>query len=224
MSENPANETWQAGTITKLAVQKKNKDRVSVFVDRAFAFGVHQDLVLQYELHKGRELSAREQQEIVTDDAVQVAKTAAFNYLSYRDRTEHEMREKLQEKGFSAPVIEEVVARLHELGYLDDAAYAERYARERFERKGYGPRRIRRELRRRGVGPHDIEDAAAAVFDRETALEKARGHAQKRLSRLARESDPWKRRKKLSDYLLRRGFEFDIVRQVVDETAEEEDW
>ena len=224
MSEKSTNETWQAGTITKLAVQKKNKDRVSVFIDGTFAFGVHQDLVLRHELRKGRELSAREQQEIVTDDAVQVAKTAAFNYLSYRDRTEHEMRDKLQEKEFSAPVIEEVIERLYELDYLDDTAYAERYARERFERKGYGPRRIRRELRRRGVGPHDIEDAAAVVFDRETAMEKARGHAQKRLSHLAREPDPWKRRKKLSDYLLRRGFDYEIVRQIVDETAEEEDW
>ena len=224
MTEGSEKKRWQAGTITRLAVQKKNKDRVSVFVDGAFAFGVHQDLVLRHELRKGRELSAREQQEIAADDAVQVAKEAAFNYLSYRDRTEHEMRDKLQEKAFSAPIIEEVIDRLYELDYLDDTAYAERYARERFERKGYGPRRIRRELRRRGVGPHDIEDAAAAVFDRETALEKARGHTRKRLSRLARESDPWKRRKKLSDYLLRRGFDYDIARQVVDETAEEEGW
>lgn len=219
-----SDDALRPGTVTKLTVQKKNKERVSVFIDGTFAFGVHQDLVLTFDLRQGRSLTVAEQEEIQAADEVEVAKAAAFNYIAHRDRTEHEVRTKLEEKNFSGPVIEQVVERLYELDFLDDAAYAERYARERFERKGYGPRRIRHELRRRGVGSYDIEDAAAEVFDREDALDNARQHAEKRLSRLEREPDPWRRREKLSGYLLRRGFGYDTVRQVVDEMAEREGW
>lgn len=225
MAEVPDREALlHSGTITGMTVQKNDKDRVSVYVDDAFAFGVHQDLVLEFDLRQGRTLSVEEQREIIAADEVEKAKAAAFNYLSYRDRTEQEVRRKLQEKAYREATIDQVVERLYALNYLDDADYAVRYARERFERKGYGPRRIRRELRRRGVGRHDIEDAAAEVFDPEKALDNARSHAQKRLSRLAKESDPWKRRKKLSDYLLRRGFSYETARQVVDEVVQQEDW
>jgi regulatory protein len=131
------------GEITKLTVQKNNPDRVSVFIDGEFAFGVHQDLVLEYRLHAGRELTPDEQQALVEDDRVAKAKSRAFDYLAHKPRTETEVRRKLRQNEYSEPVIASVVERLQELSYLDDAQYAEQYVERRFASKGYGPVRIR---------------------------------------------------------------------------------
>lgn len=208
----------QPGTITRLRAQTKNPDRVSVYVDGRFAFGVYRDVVLSLELRKGRFLSVEEQQQAIRADRVLVAKSRAMHYLGYRARSEHEVRQRLARSGFDEPVVEEAVARLRELGYLDDAEYARSYARSRFERGGYGPRRVRSDLMRRGVPRRIIDATIAEIFEaRDDVLETAREQAAKRWPRLAGEEDPLKRRKKMYDYLLRRGFGYDTVRQVVDE-------
>ncbi len=216
MTENPA------GVVTRLVAQKKAPDRVSVFLDGAFAFGVHVDVALAFGLAPGRALSEAEREEILAADAVFRAKSAAFRYLAYRARTEGEVRRKLSGKGFEEGVIDEVVERLYTLGYLDDEAYARAYVRARFAGRGYGPQRIRAELLRRGVRRDYADAALAELLAEDDVAEQARRHAAKRWPRLASEPDPRKRRKKLTDYLVRRGFSFDVVRRVVDELAREE--
>ena len=212
-----------SGTISRLTVQKNNTDRMSVFIDDAFAFGVHKDLVLKFGLHKGRHLAADEQQEIRHADAVMRAKSRALSYLAYKDRTENEVRQKLEQKDFTAGAIDEAVERLYELNYLDDASYAHRYAEER-ARRGYGPLRVESDLRRRGVARMHIAAAVEAAYDPESIHRIATEHAGRRSGRLSREPDMLKRKRKLSDFLVRRGFSYETARRVVEETAAREEW
>ena len=205
------------GTVTRLAGQKKNPQRVSVFIDEAFAFGVHVDLVVEFGLHKGQVLRVEEQQHIVEADRARAARAMALDYLSYRARTEYEIRQKLRRSEFADAVVEGAVAWLRELGYLDDAAYARSYVEARFRNRGYGPARLRSDLRRRGVAGRVIDAVLGVLVEEEDMLEAARSHAEKRWPRLAAEADAFKRRKKLSDYLVRRGFSYDITRRVVEE-------
>lgn len=207
------------GKITKLVTQHNNPDRISVFIDGEFAFGVYQDLVLEYGLQVGRVLSEAELQEIQVRDEVFVAKAVALNYLSYRARTEKEVRTKLVQKGFGEPVVDAVVERLYALHYLDDAAYARSFVSGRFKSRGYGPARIRGDLIRRGVDRPLIEDALGEVLEPEATYDVAKEQAEKRWTRLATEPDIQKRRKKLSDFLLRRGFSYDVVRRIVADVA-----
>lgn len=212
----------RAGTVTRLLAQQKNPERVSVFIDGAFAFGLHVDLVMEHALAKGQHLDAETQQRLRAADAARRAFDVALTYLGYRARTEAEMRRRLADKGFSEAVAEATLARLRDFEYLDDAAYARDYARTRFRTKGYGPQRLRADLRRRGVPAAAIEAALAAVIEADDVLEAARRHAATRRRRLGAEPDPRKRRKKLTDALLRRGFSYDTVRQVLDEEEREE--
>lgn len=213
MSEQ-GNET---GTITRLVRQQKDPDRVSVFVDGAFALGVHMDLVAEFGLAVGRRLTGAERARLAEADAVYRARAAAYACLAYRARTEAELRRKLREKGFDEAVITPVLDRLRSLGYLDDAAYARQFARARLDGKGHGPRRIRADLRRRGVAPALIEAALTDTVASDDLLAQARRHAEKCRKRLARETDPRKRRRKLTAFLLRRGFDYETVRRVVDD-------
>ena len=209
------------GTITRLAAQKRDPQRVSVFIDDAFAFGIHVDLVVQFGLSKGMALDVEAQLRIRAAEQARKARDVAMTYLGYRARSEQEVRRKLQQKGFEDTVVDDAVARLHELGYLDDRAYARSYVEARFRSRRYGPRRLRAELRRKGIARNLIDDVLADLKEEEDLLGAARRHAAKRWPRLARESDPFRRRQKLRAYLLRRGFNHDTVRRVIDELEDQ---
>jgi regulatory protein len=223
MEQDDEQRALQPGRVTRLVQQKKNPNRVSVFIEEAFAFGVHVDLIVEFGVRKGQALSIEEQQRLVEADQVRMANTIALDYLSYRARTEHEVQQKLIRSGFDAAIAERTVERLRSLDYLDDAAYARAYVEERFRNRGYGPKRLRSDLLRRGVPPGIIDAVLDAFVDPDDMLEAARLHAAKRWPRLATEADAYKRRKKLTDYLVRRGFSYDTARRIVDEFNEQAD-
>ena len=214
-------QTFEAGEITELAVQKNDRNRVSVFIDDTFAFGVHKDLVLEHQLHTGRALSADEQRALVEADRLVKAKQRAMNYLAHKPRTETEVRRKLQRDDLPPGVIDQVIERLYELSYLDDQEYAYEYVRRRFASKGYGPVRIRSELQERGVERHLVEAALDAELVAEDVTTAARAVAQKRWARLDDDEDPRKRRNKLYGYLKRRGYTYDTIRTVIDDVTDE---
>lgn len=206
-----------AGTITALEPQTHDDSRTSVFLDGEFAFGVHDDIVVKHGLRLGMTLSLEEQREIEQEDQYVQAKQRALDYLAYKPRTEEEVRRTLRQEDVPEPVVEDVVARLYELSYLDDEAYAQDYVRNRFASKKYGPIRIRRELVERGVDRHVAEDAVADLFKDEDPMAAAREHAEKRWARLADEDDPRRRKQKLYRYLRRRGFTSDTIYPILDE-------
>jgi len=205
------------GTITDLQVQENNRDRVSVFVDGKFAFGVHQDVIVKHRLQIGQTLSPKKRQTVLNDEETVQAKQTALDYLAYKPRTETEVRRKLRESDTPPPVVEDVIARMYDLGYLDDEEYAEDYAHNRFSNKGYGPIRIRRELVKRGVDRGLADRAVDDLFAEVDPSEPARKHAEKYWPRIADEDDPRRQKRKLHDYLRRRGFSADTIYPLLDE-------
>lgn len=212
------------GIITRIARQKKDPQRVSIFIDGSFAFGVHQEVLLEHELRKGVRLSVDAQrQAVLADDRVR-ARMRAFDLLGYRSRSAYELMQRLRRDGFNEASIEAAVTRLRELGYIDDKSFARDFAASRLASKGYGPHRIARELRSRGVDGAIIDEVVADQFaNGDIELVEARAFARKRMPRLEREQDPLKRRKKLYDALMRRGYSSDVIRRVLDECLEARD-
>ncbi len=204
-------------TITGLESQVHNDDRVSVFLDGEFAFGVHEDLVVKHGLREGTTLTPEEISDIEADEEYVDAKQKALDYLAHKPRTEQEVRRKLQQRDVPPVVVDDVIARLYELEYLDDEAYAHDYAHNRFSSKKYGPVRIRRELEKRGVDRHLAEAAVDELFAEEDTTAAAWSHAEKRWPRLEGEDDPRRRRQKMYRYLRRRGFTTDTIRPILDE-------
>ncbi len=215
------NDDAAVGTITALETQKNDENRVSVFLDGTFAFGVHQDVVVKHGLRVGQTLTPEEQQEVEHDEQYVQAKQRALNYLAHKPRTETEVRRTLRREEIPSPVIEDVIARLYELEYLDDEAYAKDYVRNRFASKKYGPDRIRRELKERGIERHVAEEAVQALFADKDLMAVAREHAEKRWKRLADEEDPRRRKQKLYRYLRRRGFTSGTISPILDELERE---
>ncbi|PSR04226.1 MAG: recombinase RecX [Bacteroidetes bacterium SW_8_64_56] len=210
-----------SGTITRLESQVHNDDRVSVYLDGEFAFGIHEDLVVKHSLQVGATLTPEGVRELERDEQYVDAKQAALDYLAYKPRTEEEVRRKLRQEDVPSPVIEDVIARLYELEYLDDEAYAHDYAHNRFSSKKYGPVRIRRELTERGVDRRLADAAVDELFAEVDVTAAAWTHAEKRWPRLAGEDDPRRRRQKMYRYLRRRGFTSNTIRPILDELEQD---
>lgn len=139
-------------------------------------------------------------------------KAAALRFLKIRPRSIGELKEKLGGKGFSETEIETTIHDLTASGLLDDRAFTKSWINYRLARP-FGFRRIMQELKAKGVDQELIEQAVAEVegYSPETvALELA----QRRWQRLPN-IDPLKKKKRVLDFLLRRGFEAAIAMKVL---------
>ena len=207
------------GTVTRLVQQTKDPERASVYIDDAFAFGLAVDLVVAAGLKKGLVLTAAEQRELLVRQEGYGAKAAALAYVSAQARTSEEVRRNLAQKGFAESVTDDAVAALADAGLLDDAAYAEAYARSRFAGPGHGPTRIRQDLQRRGVPRAAIDAALEALVEAEDLAERATDDAAAKWRSLASEPDRRKRLRKTMDFLVRRGHSFDVARTAAEAAA-----
>lgn len=212
-----------AGTnmITKLQTQKKDPSRVSVYIDGVYAFGLPKAVAVKHMLRKGMVLSIAAQDALATEAQLVKAKGVALEYLSYRPRTEHELRQRLL-KAFPEGLVVQVIERFRELRYIDDENYAKCYARSRLHSKARGPRRIRTELKQRGVSEDHIEWALEHLADTESFSEVIFKKAERRWQKLAKEPSKGARRNKFLQYLTRQGFDMGFGRELM-ASLEEQD-
>jgi regulatory protein len=200
--------------ITALEVQKRNTERVSVYLDGEFAFGL--PLMEAAKLRKGQELSDEDVQTLREIDAVARACDRAIRLLARRPYSTAEIRRNLQSHGVAPPVIETALDKLSRLGYVDDQAFAQYWIENRERFKPRGPRALRYELRQKGVPDAIIEGALAEIETHDSAYRAAQGYM-RRLHGL----DQYTFQHKLGAFLARRGFEYDIVRDVIDQMISE---
>lgn len=205
------------GTVTAVRIQKKDPSRVSVDLDGRFAFGISAELAVREGVRVGMRLTIEAQERLLRGEHLGSAQALALAYLSRRERTSEEVRRKLRDASFEDGVASSVVERLRALGYLNDQAYAERYAAVRFER-GYGPLRIGQELKKRGVADHVVRDALSSQADGELVRVQALEQAFRKGGRL-RDNDERKRKKKVYDHLIRRGYSHEVAREAVEEVS-----
>lgn len=141
------------------------------------------------------------------------AKDYAAKLLSFCDRSEKEIRERILKKGYSDEECEEAIAFCREYGYIDDMRYAMHYVHDAVEIRKHAAARIRMELRQKGVGEECIEEALEAITDELGMLVH---EMQRRFGNLDF-SDP-KVKSKVYGYFARRGFKSrDIVRAMEEE-------
>ena len=141
------------------------------------------------------------------------AKAAALRFLKIRPRSIAELKEKLEVKGFSSTEIETTLLDLMASGLLDDRAFTKSWINYRLARP-FGFRRIIQELKAKGIDQEIIEQAVAEVQGSYDPQDVARQLAQRRWQRLPA-IDPGKKKKRVLDFLLRRGFDADVSLKVI---------
>jgi regulatory protein len=206
--------------ITKLKLTKRG-DRVSIFVDKEFAFAVGRNLIVDFGLYEGKELSGKELDEIRKREFFIYNYTKVLNLILRRPRSEQEVRIYLRRKWDKdredESLLESIVDKLREEEYLDDFRFAKWWIKNRKAFKPRGKFLISLELTKKGVEKEIIKKAFREVgFAEEDEVKFAEELAEKRFEKYSRFSK-LKTRKKLSDYLSRKGFSYQIIKKVLED-------
>jgi regulatory protein len=195
-------------TITRLEPQARQPDRVNVYLDGAFAFGLSLDVAAR--LRIGTVLDAADLERLRADEEYHRALDRALAQLGRRPRSRQELARYLGGKDVAPELAERVLARLGELGLVDDAAFAEWWVENRGRHRPRGAQALRQELWAKGIGRDEQAAALDGLDEDALALDVARAQAH-RYARQPREV--FERR--LGGLLARRGFGHEAVRRAV---------
>ena len=193
------------------AIRSGRGKRVNVFLDGRFAFSLEAEVALKENLRVGQELSEANIEALAQTDLFQRCLNAAIHYLSYRLRSEAELRGRLGRRGFDGDNVEAVIARLKEQGLVNDLAFAEFW---KDNRQSFRPRSrwlTALELRQKGVAKAVIDQVVADVDDEDSAYRAALSRA-----RSLPRSDYQSFRRRLGEYLRRRGFSYRVISHTVE--------
>ena len=197
--------------ITAIRIGKTRGKRIDVLLDNKFAFSLEAEVAIREGLLVEQELSAGQIETLVRSDRFHRCFNAAAHYLSYRPRSEFELRERLHRRGFDDS-IEEVIAKLKEQGLVDDVAFAQFW---KDNRESFSPRSrwlIQLELRRKGIGDEIIDEVVDKIDDNNNAYRAALSKA-----RSLPLSDYQGFRHRLGEYLKRRGFNYMVIDHIIEQ-------
>jgi regulatory protein len=200
--------------ITALRLQKRNKNRVNIYLDGEYAFGLAK--IVAAWLKVGQELTDEKIKQLQEQDTTDVALQKAVNFLSYRPRSEDEVRKNLKKKDFEEHIITEVMERLLRGGLVDDQKFAKLWVENRSEFRPRGSRVLQMELRQKGIHEEIIDSVTSNIDEEHLAYQAAMKHARK-----YRQLEWQDFRKKMYGFLARRGFDYGIISSIVQKTWEE---
>jgi regulatory protein len=189
--------------ITDLIPQKRNPQRINVYLDGEYAFSLAK--IVAAWLKAGQTLSDEKIHQLQAQDAKEASFQLALKLLNYHPRTETELRQKLAEHNVEEDRIEETIERLKTSGLINDNLYAQTWVENRSAARPRSRRALSYELKHRGIDQEIIESALESVDDEAMAYQAG--------SKYARRLQDLERRifhQKLVAYLMRKGFNYDI--------------
>lgn len=199
------------GKITALSAQVKNPDRVNVFIDGAFAIGLA--LPVAVGLRLGQEISQAELEQLDHRDEVHRARERVLGLLARRPRSSTEIKRYLRRQEIDDESIQTVIDDLTEAKLIDDDAFAAFWVEQRETFRPRSRLALRQELSRKGVDRQIVTEALSELDEAEIA----RRVAQKQAGRWrGLPEDEW--RAKMTRYLMRQGFPYDIASEAVTES------
>lgn len=203
--------------ITSIKPQKRKKNRVNIYIDNKFSFGISEETSFKLGLSIGMEVSDEFINEVLLKEEEHKVLDSALNFLSYRARSEKELYRKLTQKEYPEELIFKAISYCKEYGYLNDKEFALSFIRDKTKLNKYGPKKIRYELYKKGVSQDIIDEVL--VSDKDTEYEMALELGLKKISKYKGDSRDAIYRK-LGGFLQRKGYSSDIVYKVLREIVE----
>ncbi len=196
------------GQVTALEPQVKHPDRLNLYIDDHFVMGL--SAYVAAGVHVGQTLTLDRLQALARAEQVEAGREVALRRLETRPRSQSEIRRALESKGFAPDICDQVLAGLTDSRLINDRDFARFWVENR---EGFKPRSVRalkHELRQKGVSSEEIARAVNKVDENDSAYRAAKPRAE-RLTKL--DADEF--RQKLTGFLARRGFSYQVSRGVV---------
>lgn len=195
--------------ITKIEVQKKNKDRVNVYVDHQFTFACDSELVYRYNIKVEECMDIKSILTIVEEDNFIKCKNSALRIVEKAYKTEKEIIDKLTLKGFDSKCIEKTMGFLREYNFIDDKKFTDMFIKDKL--KSQGKQKIKYTLLRKGVSEELIKDKISNI-NSDIEEEGAYKLCLKKYNQLIkRESDKYKISQKLYRFLASKGYDYQCI-------------
>ena len=195
--------------ITAITPQIKDKRRCNIYVDGRFCCGLTLEATVKNRLKVGQIVSPERLAEIQLESEKNTAFDKALTHISATQKTEKQMRDFLQGKGYLPTVIDYVVEKLRSYNFLNDGQYAEAYVESLSKRKG--SKLLRMELRGKGVSDAEIDaalDTLPAEREEETAKVLLEKYMRGKVSDKATLQKAYR-------YLLGKGYDYEVIKSVL---------
>ncbi|MDO9546939.1 MAG: RecX family transcriptional regulator [Pelolinea sp.] len=196
-------------TITNLETQKNDPNRINVYLDDEFAFGISRFVGVS--LKQGEKINESVIANLLDKDSKEKALQRALRFINYRPRTIYEVKEKLGELGFEEDVVESVLDELIEKRYLNDREFAENWVASRCQSKPRSHKMFHYELKKKSIPEPVIQAALESIpDDEELALQLGKKYLRRFVN-----LDENDFSKKMTGILARRAFPFSIVKTAI---------
>ncbi|MEG2353464.1 MAG: recombination regulator RecX [Clostridium sp.] len=205
--------------ITKIESQKRDKERVNIFVNNEFLFACNAELVYVHNLTKGNNIELDYLKEIIEEDNYIKGKNKALKYLESSYKTEKEVRDKLEALEYEEKTINRVIIFLKDYAFVNDKSYSKLYVNTKI--KVQGKNKIKQDLLKKGICEEYIYEC---FNDLQCDVEENTAYllAEKRLKVISKsENNKIKVQKKLGDFLMRKGYAFQVISSSVNRLLEE---
>jgi regulatory protein len=202
--------------ISDIKPQQRNKNRVSVYLDGRYAFSLDYDTLSRAGLHIGDTVTDELREHLLQSDEYARVRDYAYMLLSYRSRTEYELRTRLLDRGFRQGSVREVLHSLKQSGLVDDRSFAEKWVEDMHARRPMGRLRAETELMKRRIRDDIIRDVCEKAYAEDTEARLGREAPEKKLAAL-RSYPEEEVKKKLFSFLQRRGFDFGVIHNLMKE-------
>lgn len=211
--------------ISKITTQQKNKNRYNLFLDRGhgdeFWLSVDEDVLVMFHLRKGLEVNEEDLESIIYEETVRKAYNKAIHYLSFRIRSEKEVKEYLAKKEIDQGIVSVVIERLLNEKYINDKEFADAFVRTRMNLTLKGPEFIKKELMDKGINESIIIDSLK-LFTIDKQIEKVTQLIEKKKKKKSNTSSRENLRKLMAT-MVQQGFVYDVVKSAFDQLLEKEE-
>lgn len=208
--------------ITKIEVQKKNKERVNLFLDEEYAFSLSIELVYKEGLKKNDEIDSKKLEILADKESAIRCKSSALRIIEKSCKTEKEVIEKLKAKGYGDNAIDKSIEFLKEYNFINDLNYTKSFIKDKLN--SIGSQKIKYTLLQKGISK-ELIDEHLSNSNKENEKDVAFNLAKKKADILRKkENDKYKISGKLYRYLISKGYEYEITTQVVKEVINLDDF
>lgn len=207
--------------ISKIEIQKRNKERVNIYIDEEYAFSLSAELVYKEGLKVKQEIDLENLSKIAKEESYLKCKNSALRIVEKTYKSQKEIKDKLTLKGYDKDTIEKTIDFLKEYSFINDESYTKMYVKDKIKNQGHN--KIKYSLIRKGIS-EDIIKEELAFIDGDSEREAAYSLAQKKHNLLSKkEDDKYKLSQKLYRFLMSKGYGYDIVSEVVKKVINLED-
>ncbi|WP_018127792.1 regulatory protein RecX [Balneola vulgaris] len=202
-------------TVSRIEVQKKSSVRYSIFSETEFIVGVSDATLVRLDLRKGTVIDEVLYQRIENEEERWKVREYLIGLLSRRDHASFELKQKGLKKDYSAQILDELIYELEQKGYINNHSFAVKYVHDKYEFNKWGPTKIRIELQKKKLSANIIEQALDEVFSEVDQIETIHALILKKKPALLR-TEAFKRKKKIFDFLVRKGFSPNTILKQMD--------